>query len=102
MSSIDTSGLTQEQLDAIKRILQPSIKPESPFHSPNVFGYIINVVDIFETFVAWNEANDISSALEVALKDKHQSWHRVGGEDLEGHHERQITHDEYCDWLRRE
>ena len=58
----------------------------------------------FETFISWREASSVEEAIERATHDTNQAWYGIPGSvsPIEGVTGRPVTHNDYCDWLRRE
>ncbi len=65
------------------------------------YGYIVSF-NGFETFVGSNEVEaDASIAESYALSNKLQAWYLNPRDTTSGPTTLSVSHDDYCDWLRR-
>jgi len=101
--------LTPDVLKRIADILSPEKAKtkrathvsDSTFVSATTYGYIVSF-NGFETFVGSNEVEaDASIAESYALSNKLQAWYLNPRDTTSGPTTLSVSHDDYCDWLRR-
>lgn len=100
--------LTPEVLAKIRDILSPSQAQtkrathvsDSALFGPSIYGYIVSY-NGFETFVSRSEALSVLNAEAFALNESLQAWYLNPRDTTSGPTTVSVSHDEYCDWLRR-